>query len=354
MGSARKKIQRAISEIKKSGFQIGGTRRTATESSLRSYVHLGLLPPNLTKMEQQTLTVGYFRERVSSEVARLRGLCTQWDSRQNDMVEEHEDTKDGPQQPAADDVRCAIGKANILIAGRIRQFSTLIDDCEVAEKSQAKTSERPITRVTDLQGFWEMVGLQIEDVDKLFLALDPANKSKGDSVTGRPKVNPRRCGSAPPKPKQGQAAGDFSGTKKKRPASSALKAHISAKRKELGKSEISGGSPAGATAVPDIERTTPDGAMENQPDNRVFDGGFFKVQSPCAVSPRKRLVTDLLSPSGFNSRCGTAANTAAVKKTPSSGSRSTPLAIMRVTNNARLSLSPSAVGLIQSKLSYDD
>merc|ERR1712111_336738 len=128
------------------GFQIGGTRRTATKSSLRSSVHLGLLPPNLTKMEQQTLTVGYFRERVSSEVARLRGLCTQGDSRQNDMVEEHEDTKDGPQQPAADDVRCAIGKANILI-----------DDCEVAEKSQAKTSERPITRVTDLQGFWEMV-----------------------------------------------------------------------------------------------------------------------------------------------------------------------------------------------------
>ena len=110
---------------------------------------------------------GFFRERVTSEVSRLQGLCSKW----------QEATVDGTlDEVDPDDVRCAVGKASILISGRIKQFSSLIDDCERAEKSGG-ASDRPVTKVTDLQGFWEMVGLQIEDVDKLFLALDPENKN---------------------------------------------------------------------------------------------------------------------------------------------------------------------------------
>merc|ERR1712029_280906 len=99
---------------------------------------------------------------------------------------------------------------------------------------------------------------------------------------------------------------------KKRSASSALKAHISAKRREL----------------KDGEAATP--------EDKIFDGGFFKVQSPaCTGSPKVRAPkggSDLLSPSGFNSR--------PPKKTPSSA---TPLAVMRATKASRKSLSPSAM-----------
>ena len=55
---------------------------------------------------------------------------------------------------------------------------SLIDDCERWEKEGESTTEpeRPKTKVTDLQGFWEMVNIQIADVDKLFQDLD---KPKG-------------------------------------------------------------------------------------------------------------------------------------------------------------------------------
>ena len=84
---------------------------------------------------------GFFRERVTSEVSRLRGLCSKWQEAAVDR------TLDGVDQ---DDVRCAVGKASILISGRIKQFSSLIDDCERAEKSGG-VSDRPVTKVTDLQ-----------------------------------------------------------------------------------------------------------------------------------------------------------------------------------------------------------
>ena len=75
-----------------------------------------------------------------------------------------------------------------------------------------------------------------------------------------------------------------------------------------------------------------------EPKDKIFDGGFFKVQSPaCTGSPKVRAPkggSDLLSPSGFNSR--------PPKKTPSSA---TPLAVMRATKASRKSLSPRYYGV---------
>jgi len=273
-------------------------------------------------MDTQKLTVGYFRERVTSKVDRLRGLCARWQDASDD----------------ADDVRCAVGKANILIAGRIRQFSTLIDDCERAEKCGAGAIDRPVTKVTDLQGFWEMVGLQIEDVDKLFLALDPANKEETAEKSAAVTKVVKRVVKA--------KAADGVGSRKvvKRPASSALKAHISAKRKELKSTD--GVDSSAPPTTPNIQVQN----CENNDDDggdRVFDGGFFKVSSPsCATGSPRTLTTarmDLLSPSGFNSR--------QLRKTPGGSASTTPLAIIRATVNARRSLSPSAV---KASLDYED
>ena len=113
-----------------------------------------------TSMESQTLTVEFFRERLTSEVSRLRGLCSKW---QEAMVDR---TLDGVDP---DDVRCAVGKASILISGRIKQFSSLIDDCERAEKSGG-ASDRPVTKVTDLQVRTPMTSLFFFDTLMLWWA----------------------------------------------------------------------------------------------------------------------------------------------------------------------------------------
>lgn len=48
---------------------------------------------------------------------------------------------------------------------RFNQFEGLIDDC------QLKRGEKE-TKLDDLQGFWDMIYFQVEDVYKKFISLD--------------------------------------------------------------------------------------------------------------------------------------------------------------------------------------
>jgi len=48
---------------------------------------------------------------------------------------------------------------------RFNQFEGLIDDCEL------KRGEKE-TKLDDLQGFWDMIYFQVEDVYKKFISLD--------------------------------------------------------------------------------------------------------------------------------------------------------------------------------------
>ena len=52
-------------------------------------------------------------------------------------------------------MRTAIGKAQLLIAQRFKQFSGLIDNCEF------NTGEKETT-CQDLDGFWDMVFFQVK------------------------------------------------------------------------------------------------------------------------------------------------------------------------------------------------
>ena len=211
-------------------------------------------------------------------------------------------------------MRCAIGKANILISGRFKQFSTLIDDCVNGTEGR--------TRVTDLQGFWEMIYYQVQDVVGLFESLkNPQVKIVEEPLKAKKKIIKKTKVAGPKK------------------SNSGLKAHIMAKRKEMQKTE--------------------EPSIIVQPcENKVFDGGFFKIKSP---SP----MVGLLTPSGYNSKShpSSARNTldahqarksvlleAAVKRLAASCDRSTPFAVMRVSTAIRKSLSPH---VIRSELDYE-
>lgn len=53
-------------------------------------------------------------------------------------------------------MRTAVGQARLLMKERFKQFSGLVDDCELARGEK-------ITTCTDLQGFWDMVYYQVSD-----------------------------------------------------------------------------------------------------------------------------------------------------------------------------------------------
>lgn len=81
-----------------------------------------------------------------------------------------------------DRMRTAVGQARLLMKERFGQFSGLVDDCEFGRGEK-------ITTCTDLQGFWDMVYFQVEDVDRKFNALKEA---EGRGWTEEKKPAPRQ------------------------------------------------------------------------------------------------------------------------------------------------------------------
>lgn len=102
------------------------------------------------------LTVAYFRDLLEKETERLLGLCERWDS----VLESTSDIND----EAQGSIRTTTGQARLLINQRFAQFRGLVNNCENGSGWQKITCD-------DLQGFWEMVYIQVEDVDKKFEAL---------------------------------------------------------------------------------------------------------------------------------------------------------------------------------------
>jgi len=96
-----------------------------------------------------------FRTLIKTEDFRLKELCSRWDHLlvSNDVPEEETGS-----------VRTVIGQAQLLQRERFTQFAGLVDQFE------NKSAEKEIT-ATDLEGFWEMIYLQVSDVDRKFEGL---------------------------------------------------------------------------------------------------------------------------------------------------------------------------------------
>ena len=56
------------------------------------------------------------------------------------------------------DILSAIGKGNLLLSGRMKQFRMLIE--QYRDGSKGISCKK--TLLTDLQGFWDMVYLQVQ------------------------------------------------------------------------------------------------------------------------------------------------------------------------------------------------
>ncbi|XP_059130484.1 disks large-associated protein 5 [Peromyscus eremicus] len=206
------------------------------------------------QVSQPQHDVPYFRKILQSETDKLTSQCLEWDRKlELDIPDD-----------AKDLIRTTVGQTRLLIMERFKQFEGLVDNCEY------KRGEKETT-CSDLDGFWDMVNFQVDDVKQKFnnlIKLEEAewkNNNNPSKKVLRKKIVPARTSKA----KQ-----DDDGRMAARNRLAAIK---NAMRERLKQEEH---APAAAVEAP------------KEVDKIVFDAGFFRIESPvksfAALSSERR------------------------------------------------------------------
>ncbi|XP_071537719.1 disks large-associated protein 5-like isoform X2 [Panulirus ornatus] len=229
------------------------------------------------------LSVAHFRGLLEKEIQTLTNYCSEWKNILKLTSDIPEDVRG--------DIMVAVGQAELLMKERFSQFKRLIDMCENNQ------GEKKITCL-DLQGFWDIVYFQVEDVAKKFSNLEEIKNNGWNDLEHKPPHLIQKKKMAPFKP--------FCVKSKK--GNSALKAHIMAARQKLldekkteSSNELHVISIANGNchaedktvtrAVPareSIGKKTSDEDGKGRkacspmksPEKAVFDAGFFRVETP--------------------------------------------------------------------------
>ncbi|NXA08428.1 DLGP5 protein, partial [Sapayoa aenigma] len=191
---------------------------------------------------EQEHDVPYFRNILRTETDRLLSQCLQWDG----ILE-----LDIPED-AKDLIRTTIGQTRLLVGERFKQFEGLVDNCEFKQGEKETTC-------TDLDGFWDMINFQIEDVNKKFGNLKKLQDNEWQPLDapGKAVVKKKAVPSGVPKAKLEAAA---------RAAARSRLASVKAAMREKMKHE-GGAGEAQQERLPEAEKV-------------VFEAGFFRIESP--------------------------------------------------------------------------
>ncbi|XP_051925605.1 disks large-associated protein 5 isoform X2 [Hippocampus zosterae] len=197
--------------------------------------------------------VPYFRSQLANESDSLTSLCDLWQTRVED---------ESIPEEMRGRLRTTVGQARLLMKERFKQFGGLVDDCELRRGPK-------LTTCGDLEGFWDMVYFQVEDVRGKFDALKEAEARNWLEETKSPspqqKKTVKKPAPAPAKP-TGSKAGAKSGL-------AAVKAAMRAQKKAAEAAKAAGDATDG-------EPRPPSRGAPRRSDVVVFDGGFFCVESP--------------------------------------------------------------------------
>ncbi|CAH4032996.1 unnamed protein product [Pieris brassicae] len=180
----------------------------------------GLLAEHIESMD----TVNHFHRQLNMETNRLTEMADHWEH-----ILEQNTLPDFVQEA----ILAAVGQARLLMSQKFQQFAGLVDRCDAADPSQ------PLVTPVDLQGFWDMVYMQVENLDVRFAKLGEM-QARGWAPEERPREKRRK---APP-PKAAKPV-----------TTSRIKNMIAAARKAKKEQE-----------APESSKT--------------FEAGFFSVQSP--------------------------------------------------------------------------
>ena len=108
-------------------------------------------------------------EKVSYHSTRLLTLCHVWEDRTKDIPIDDNNRND--HEAINEELAAIVGKTRLLIDGKFRQFESLIAVYNDTKNNQDNKKNMKITQ-QDLQGFWELIDLQIQDLDTGFARLN--------------------------------------------------------------------------------------------------------------------------------------------------------------------------------------
>ncbi|XP_031768740.2 guanylate kinase-associated protein mars isoform X2 [Galleria mellonella] len=189
-------------------------------------------------------SVDHFRRQLNSEITRLTEMCDLWEK-----IREQTPLVDSVQ----DEVLGAIGQGRLLMSSKLQQFAGLVERCARPEPGAA------LVTPADLHGFWDMVFMQIENIDMRFKRLEERRMRGWAEEVTEAAAKPRRNAQASKRPVRApQPAGN-----------SRLRDMIAAARKAKKEQEVQ----------PEVVASPAAG------DSKTFEAGFFCVRSPVRTSP---------------------------------------------------------------------
>ncbi|NXH13642.1 DLGP5 protein, partial [Bucco capensis] len=198
-------------------------------------------------IREQEHDVPYFRNILLSETQRLMSQYLQWDGKlELDIPED-----------AKDLIRTTTGQTKLLIAQRFKQFEGLVDNCEFKQGEKETTC-------TDLDGFWDMVNFQIEDVSKKFDNLRKLQDNEWQplDIPSKAIAKKKTVPNGVSKPKVGA-----DGRAAARNRLAAVKAAMRDKMKHDRAVDCTH-----EEKLPEVEKV-------------VFEAGFFRIESPVKTFP---------------------------------------------------------------------
>ncbi|XP_066919150.1 disks large-associated protein 5-like [Clytia hemisphaerica] len=140
--------------------------RTETPKSRRSLVMQDDPTPQQVSEPEESASVKHFTNLVANEESKFRTSIDRWEK----ILEE----KTTPEQHHGN-ILAAIGQAQLFMRKRFNQFKELIELHKVS--CQKDKSAEKAAHASDLDGFWEMIYYQVEDVHKRFENLDALEKN---------------------------------------------------------------------------------------------------------------------------------------------------------------------------------
>uniref|UniRef100_A0A1A9VJD8 Guanylate kinase-associated protein mars n=1 Tax=Glossina austeni TaxID=7395 RepID=A0A1A9VJD8_GLOAU len=112
-------------------------------------------------------SVRYFRQQLQDEIDRLHCLCDNWEAYKQENLQKLQEMN------GDDMINVAVGQTKLLTSKKFMQFRELIDRCEARATGigivpDDGSENTKCINDADLEGFWAMLKLQVENLDKRF------------------------------------------------------------------------------------------------------------------------------------------------------------------------------------------
>ncbi|XP_047113142.1 disks large-associated protein 5-like [Schistocerca piceifrons] len=171
IGEQKETASTPLSITKRSGRK-GSTKETSSSSSTKlcgnpllskRKLDYNTSDPNKEPLVAEAVPsdkktdVSQYRKELNTVIEQLETLCSKWSFTQEQSASLPNEVNDM--------VDVATGQTKLLIKEKLAQYRGLIDECE-------KNSGPVRVTESDLQGFWEMVNLQVQNVISKFEELD--------------------------------------------------------------------------------------------------------------------------------------------------------------------------------------